>query len=156
MKLGWKKLKSILNRILISNNSDCWPWQGRTNKNGYASVRVGGPLTLVHRIMWCLHNHKEVPIGMEICHECDNPTCCNPNHLVPKTHVQNMGDMVTRGRSARLAGEKNPNSRLTIEQIRWCRKFIANGGNRREAAKILGINPSHVDRIVTGRSWSHI
>jgi hypothetical protein len=31
-----------------------------------------------------------VPEGLELDHTCDNPPCCNPGHLEPVTHAENM------------------------------------------------------------------
>ena len=32
----------------------------------------------------------EIPDGLELDHLCRNPPCCNPEHLEPVTHAENM------------------------------------------------------------------
>ena len=40
-----------------------------------------------------------VPKGKILLHNCDNRKCVNvASHIVPGTHVENMADMVSKGR----------------------------------------------------------
>lgn len=39
-----------------------------------------------------------IPDGMQVLHSCDNPPCCNPDHLRVGTSLNNARDMVGRGR----------------------------------------------------------
>jgi hypothetical protein len=73
----------------------CWEWQGGKKAEGYgAAVHFG--LQGAHRIAWYYaHGH---PGQMYVLHNCDNPACCNPRHLRLGTHLDNMRDMVERGR----------------------------------------------------------
>lgn len=50
-----------------------------------------------------------------VLHTCDNPCCCNPDHLKLGTPKENMEDMKLKGRS--LSGVRNPKAKLTKEQI---------------------------------------
>jgi hypothetical protein len=53
--------------------------------------------------MWELANGP-VPEGMNVCHSCDNPACCNPNHLWIGTQQDNVRD---RGEKRRTyAGDR--------------------------------------------------
>lgn len=66
----------------------------------------------VHRLvfMWW---KGEIPQGYLIRHSCDNPACCNPDHLLLGTHADNMRDKAVRGRVR--------NRKLTDEQVREIR-----------------------------------
>ena len=63
---------------------------------------------------------------MEICHRCDNPPCCNPNHLFAGTHDENMRDMVKKGRSQH--GENHSSRKLNGHQVIEIRQMYAGGG----------------------------
>jgi CRISPR/Cas system CMR-associated protein Cmr5 small subunit len=58
---------------------------------------------------------------MLVCHTCDNTSCCNPNHLFIGTVKDNIDDMVKKGRNYKPIGEKNPQAKLTINQVKEIR-----------------------------------
>jgi hypothetical protein len=85
----------------ISNNQ-CLEWQG-CKRNGYGRIRVGSHTKTVHRLV------AEMMVGKLnrdefVCHTCDNPSCCNPDHLFIGSQFDNMKDMVAKDR------HKNANS----------------------------------------------
>jgi hypothetical protein len=40
-----------------------------------------------------------IPPGLLVCHSCDNPPCCNPNHFFLGTALDNNGDAKRKGRT---------------------------------------------------------
>lgn len=76
----------------------CWPWNGCRSEKGYGTIRIAGKTKKAHRQAYEF-SRGPIPEGMEVRHVvCDNPPCCNPDHLGPGTHTENMHDMAARGR----------------------------------------------------------
>jgi hypothetical protein len=92
--------------------SGCWEWQGALSGKGYGRVKVDGRIYLPHRLeaFWAgLISDPADGTGRKVCilHSCDNPKCCNPDHLKAGTMSQNMKDCVARGRHKRSSPWKN-------------------------------------------------
>lgn len=85
----------------------CWLWQKRTDAFGYGRFHIAldsrkrGPRKFfgAHQYAYQLLRGP-VPDGMCVLHHCDNPPCCNPNHLFLGTPADNMRDMIAKGRGA--------------------------------------------------------
>lgn len=52
-----------------------------------------------HCLVW-EYTYGPVPDGLHVLHRCDNPPCCNPEHLFLGTPLDNMRDKVAKGRHA--------------------------------------------------------
>lgn len=91
--------------------SGCWNWKGYLCKHGYGKVTRKVPGTRkntthrAHREAWKIVN-GEIPEGMFICHKCDNPRCCNPEHLFLGTAKDNNADMIKKDRHFLKKGNK--------------------------------------------------
>jgi hypothetical protein len=75
----------------------CWEWQGALAA-GYGRYKLKGRVVGAHRYAWEWVNGP-VPSGLVVRHKCDNPKCCNPDHLDVGTYRDNVSDMVERGRA---------------------------------------------------------
>lgn len=64
--------------------SDCHLWTGRVTSMGYG---VEGR-ELAHRLAWARANHRSIPEGMVIHHDCENKLCVNPDHLRCVSHAE--------------------------------------------------------------------
>jgi len=87
----------------IDTSGDCWLWTGGTFKNGYGMVAMGRKPDgravngYAHRIAYGLINGP-IPDGLVVRHRCDNPPCCNPDHLLIGTQAENIADAQRQGR----------------------------------------------------------
>ncbi len=82
----------------------CWKWKLSFYQTGlpYGQVRVRSKKSKedtwrthmrTHQVAYMIYNNTILPKGLVIGHECNNARCCNPKHLTPKTHKENMKDM---------------------------------------------------------------
>lgn len=69
--------------------SGCWIWTGARLPTGYGWARVGGRSRAAHLQMWRAVRGP-VPHGLELDHLCRETLCCNPDHLEPVTHAENV------------------------------------------------------------------
>lgn len=74
--------------------SGCWNWTGPIATDGYGKCRQ----THAHRIAYIL-TYGPLKKGQNVLHSCDNPRCCNPDHLRIGTHTENAADMILRKRN---------------------------------------------------------
>ncbi|WP_404415441.1 HNH endonuclease signature motif containing protein [Brevundimonas vesicularis] len=135
----------------------CWLYDGHT-VSGYPVVRFRQKAVLVHRASW-EHHHGPIPKGMFVCHRCDTPACCNPDHLFLGTPKDNHADMVRKGRSTRppaAHGSANANANLTEADIGpICAAYQA-GASGTEIAARYGVNAKTIGKVLTGKSWAHV
>lgn len=144
---------------------ECWLWLGGRSKAGYGRVWTGGKLQYAHRVTWQLINGSVQP-GIEICHRCDNPPCCNPRHLFDGSHADNMADAAEKGRARAgvvLYGEQHPLAKLTTEDVLLIRTIYRPGTPGKGSsvsvkglAKRFEVAHSLIHRIVNCKSWPHL
>lgn len=131
-------------------NAGCFEFSGHKDECGYGRIHRGPDLVRIHREAWREAN-GDPPMGMEICHTCDNPACWNPAHLFLGTHRANMSDMVRKGRAKGLKGEAHPGVKLTKEQVQEIRSI---GGLNKDVAIQYGVSKSLISAIRRNEAWS--
>ena len=98
------RIQKILSNIVITETG-CFEYQGGLCSTGYGLVRYLGKGKLVHRLSYEYTNSVQIPIGLLVCHRCDNPKCINPAHLFLGTDQDNMTDAKLKGRLCRKITE---------------------------------------------------
>jgi hypothetical protein len=121
-------------------------------------VQIEGRGWLVHRAIYALMVHP-IPVGAYVCHHCDVPACCNPEHLYVGDQKRNMGDAALRGRMAcgpRHGVHTHPEThrhKLAPVQVAEIRDALADGMAARQLARQYGVHHKTILDIRHRRSW---
>lgn len=125
----------------------CWEWTGGLDSMGYGCFRG----KKAHRFSFEIHFGK-FDKNLDVLHTCDNRSCVRPLHLFLGTHVENMADMVAKGRSKR--GEKSGRHKLTENDVIEIRKRISRGEDVKSVACDFDVSKNAIRSIRIGRTWS--
>jgi hypothetical protein len=115
----------------------------------YALQRVGRKCEYMHRVAYAsAHGLTMLELkGKHVCHTCDNPRCINPAHLFVSDNVGNMRDKALKRRAP---------AKLTDEQVLTIRRTqFGDGVTQRSVAKLYGVDPSHISRILSGANCTY-
>lgn len=114
-------------QVAIAEPHECWPWQGRTGRGGYGMTYVPETQTDTgtHIVAFYFAHGRWPSPGMNVCHSCDNPPCCNEQHLWEGTDLENAQDSVLKGRKPR--GERHWANTLTDIQWQEILALVAEG-----------------------------
>ena len=97
-RIGRLDHKAWIRERVTTTDSGCWEWKQRRHVKGYGLAHIGRRCVRAHRYayeVWC----GPIPEGMMVLHSCDNPPCCNPDHLRVGTAKDNAQDAILRGRA---------------------------------------------------------
>lgn len=126
----------------------CLLWTGDTVHDGYGRVWYEGKTRRVHRVVYELaHNH----LPKLVRHTCDNPACCNIEHLVEGTHADNMQDRRLRKTGQR--GEDWKRSSLTVTDVLEIR---SSNLSKAELARTYRVSWTAINKILKRETWTHI
>ena len=148
-------LEKLWMRIERRGEDECWPWKSYSHPNGYGSFFDNGVRRPAHRWLW-IELFGEPEDGLWVCHRCDNPICCNPNHLFLGTPKDNAIDCVNKLR--RPMGSKQWLAKLTDDQVLEIKRKLKTYGPRSNSriAREYGVGHELISRIKLGKTWKHI
>lgn len=151
-------------KVAIAGPDDCWLWKGATDGGGYGTFAIDTcrptRLERAHRFSYALA-HSGIPDGAWILHTCDTPACVNPSHLYAGTPTDNVRDMLVHDRYAKThntnqAGERNPQARLSEDDVRTIRRRRETGETYASIACDYGISTPHAYNLCAHKRWRHI
>lgn len=111
-----------------------------------------GKVVPAHILSWRFFR-GEIPRGLCVLHQCDNPPCVNPDHLFIGTHGDNARDKISKGRQNK--GEKNGGNKLSESQMQEIRLRRESGETLASIAADYKITFQHVSAIAKRIKWRH-
>lgn len=141
----------------------CLEWTGAKHNWGYGKFRE--PETkhgyyYAHRYALELKLGRPLQKSEQANHHCDNPPCCDPDHLFLGNNQLNIADMFRKGRNDPKLhsnpGEKNGRAILTEPQVREIRRLRQTGLSYTQIADQIGCKKYHVGFIIQGKTWCHV
>jgi len=146
----------------------CRVWFGASVPAGYGVIAHNGKQTYTHRVAWELA-HGEIPPGMLVMHRCDTPACINVDHLQLGTPLDNMHDMLRKGRHkykahfgddnpqrkypGLVSGEKNGHAKLLRSEVELIRSLYTTGETQKALAKRFGVSQGAVSAYVLRKTY---
>lgn len=115
----WSKVNKV--------KGDCWLWTASTTGTGYKygqfTYRIDRKQQhpYAHRVAWELTHGESIADGLNACHRCDVPLCCNPAHLFLGSQKENLNDGRAKGRidmSRPRTSKLTPAERMAIFESR--------------------------------------
>ena len=134
---------------LVDKNGDCWEWTGGKNSWGYGMFKT----YLVHRVAYAMA--KGQPGALCVCHQCDNTSCVNPDHLWLATVADNNRDCINKGRHGghKLRGEGHGRAKLTEAQVV---QILQSDDSQQELGIRFGVATKTISDIKCGNRWKHV
>ena len=147
--------------LILTDGSGCHIYTGRKNVHGYGSlpsIKKNGNV-MAHRFSYEIYKGP-IPLGMIVCHSCDNPPCVNPDHLWLGTCKDNNEDRAIKGRSCKnpkmSKGRDHYYAKLTENDVVEIRKRRMSGEDLLSIANSYGVRKQTVWGIVKRRAWKHV
>jgi hypothetical protein len=139
----WRKMH-------IGNDSECWAWIKGFFASGYGRTSLNGRMFRSSRLAFMFFYGAD-PYPCLVLHSCDNPPCCNPNHLFLGNETDNNDDMTRKGR--RPAGLTHGMAKMTPASVAELRTLYDRGATTVELVERFGISSAQVYKIATRQFW---
>lgn len=150
----WNVETKFWDRTEAAENG-CIEWTGPCNEGGYGRVCLNkNTRVFAHRLAYEI-DRGTIPEGMCVLHVCDNPPCCNIDHLQLGTKAENNRQAAERGRMQR--GSRRYNAKLTEEDVvEFKARYAAGGVSQHELAREYGVSAMAINNAILRKRWQHV
>ena len=173
--LSEKNITNFYRKISpTANDQGCLEWLGASHKDGYGRFGIARRLFQATRVAFFVATGVD-PLDMDVCHKCDNPPCCNPEHLFLGTRADNVNDMISKGRAhfqrypakprvrpayirkGKPLGARNGQAKLDESTVRRIREMYQKSKiTHDQIAAELGVARTLIGKIIRRQIWRHI
>lgn len=140
------KVTEFWTNVHKRGQGQCWPWTGY-EEDGYGRFFFEGKMRGAHELAVTFTTGERRAQALDTCHSCNNPICCNPNHLRFDTRRGNVADMMAAGTHYKPVGK------LDREAVRLIRERYASGAKQITIAADYGVTNGLISQIVRGLRW---
>ena len=153
-----KKVESLRRRmgeyVKVGSPDECWEWIAKArNAKGYGHISAGRAFKFkAHRVAWALANGP-IPDSGHVLHRCDNPSCCNPNHLFLGSKKENTHDMMAKGRMKKPPTHWGEAHHMAKFDLATAIKISKDPRTARVIAEEYGVCTQTVYRLKRGETW---
>ena len=155
VEISQEDINNFYRKIIIQEDG-CWDVDCAKDKDGYSRFSINKHNVGAHRFMYHIHHQDEDITGLEVCHTCDHPWCCCPEHLFADTHQVNVADCVQKNRQSK--GSSLPQSVLTEQDVHdilngiidWTYTSVSQIANQYNT--VVGT----IRYLIYEKSWNHI
>lgn len=136
-------------RVTPKGKRECWNWRGQVSARGYGRQQnpPGNHALFAHRVSFAIHFGDT---ALYVCHRCDNPRCVNPYHLFAGTQLDNMRDMLSKGRKSGPLGVANHKAKLTAAKVRYIRQSRQ---SHSALGRKFGVSHQSIRSVRLGENW---
>ena len=142
--------------FLIETENGCMECISHCKDNaGYTRIMVNKKPERLFRYIY-EKKYGKIPHKMQIRHKCDNPSCCNIEHLEIGTPKDTAMDKVVRNRSGKgipnlkARGIKNHNHKLNETQIK---EIYSSNLSYNQLSKKYNVSKTNIYYIKTQKCW---
>jgi hypothetical protein len=146
--VGVDPIERFNQKYIVDQETGCWIWIA-AKCLGYGLIRINGKMMRAHRFSY---EYYKGPLDskLDICHNCNNPSCVNPSHLRQDTVSSNMIDCLNAKRRYKQI--------LSVEEVIEIKKALKHYyyGQCKDLAHYYKVDLRIISNIKQGKRWSHV